>query len=590
MNWKVTVVTILPLMPQTVWSTLKGVVRETLLIRSAEDGLQEPSLGLTIYAASAVVNILALALPLSILQIYDRVLPNAAFDTLTVLIVGLFCVILIDSVLKYMRSFVANWAAASFTHKLSIRALSKMLTSAPSEFNRVTPSEHLERLGAISGLGNHLGGQSRLVAIDILFIPIFAGVIMLVGGSIFLVMLVLFALFGSFAIRRTVDLNKVIAAREQMDSRKNDFFIEILRAMQTVKAHAMEPLIMRRFERLQSAASVITKRLVEHTGSSQTHNAMYTALSVVAIVGVGALLVFNGRLTIGALACCMLLSSQLLQPLMRSLSAWNEAQLAKHRRGRIAEIFEDEEESHTPDTNPANLLFAEKPVPQPVTFANVTIQRGDAAPLFRNLNLSISAGAMIALRGVDGSGRTSLLRALMGDVAVIDGEIKVGDTRIPTDPTERSQTAVRYVAPTPTVFRGTIIENLTLFGAISAKTALTASKLIGLDDQVVRLPLGYDTLLKSAAGRDIPTATAQRICIARAIATNPSVLIFDDANTLLDMSGERQFGEALRSLRGSITIILATHRPSLIRNADTVYDVVDGGLVQADAPTERAAG
>ncbi|MEM9619226.1 MAG: ABC transporter transmembrane domain-containing protein [Pseudomonadota bacterium] len=590
MNWKVTVVTILPLMPQTIWSTLKGVVRETLLIKSDEDGLQEPSLGLTIYAASAVVNILALALPLSILQIYDRVLPNAAFDTLTMLVVGLFCVILIDSILKYMRSFVANWAAASFTHKLSIRALSKMLTSPPSEFNRVTASEHLERLGAISGLGNHLGGQSRLVAIDILFIPIFAGVIMLVGGSIFLVMLVLFALFGSFAIRRTVDLNKVIAAREQMDSRKNDFFIEILRAMQTVKAHAMEPLIMRRFERLQSAASVITKRLVEHTGASQTHNAMYTALSVVAIVGVGALLVFNGRLTIGALACCMLLSSQLLQPLMRSLSAWNEAQLAKHRRGRIAEIFADENESQTFDIGHDAAHYDEQPIAQPVSFIDVTIQRGETKPLFQNLNLNVPAGAIVALRGVDGSGRTSLLRALMGDVAVTDGEIKIGETLITKSDHERTQTSVRYVPPTPTVFRGTIIENLTLFGAISANTALAASKLIGLDDQVVRLPLGYDTLLKSAAGRDIPTATAQRICIARAIATNPSVLIFDDANTLLDMSGEKRFGEALRLLRGKITIILATHRPSLIRNADAVYDVVDGALMQANAQTERAAG
>lgn len=577
-------------MTNSMLSNMNGFFRETLGMGDVDGGLREPSLGYTIYAASAVINILALALPLSILQIYDRVLPNAALDTLSALVFGLVCVVLIDGVLKYLRAYVANWAAASFTHKLSIKALSTMLATPPSDFSRETSSEHLERLGAISGLGNHLGGQSRLVAIDILFIPIFAGVILLVGGSIFLVMIALFGLFGAFAVRRTLDLNKVIESREQMDSRKSDFFIEVLSAMQTVKAHAMEPLIMRRFERLQSSASIITRRLVEHAGASQTHNAMYSSLSIVAIVGVGALLVFNGRLTIGALACCMLLSSQLLQPLMRSLSAWNESQLAKHRRRRIAAIFEAGDDAPFPDSKDATSVYAAKAAPEPVTFSNVSIRRGDVQ-LFRNLNLDIPAGSIVALRGADGSGRTSLMRAVMGDVPISAGDIKIGDKRIGADENVTTSLA-RYVAPTPTIFRGTIIENLTLFGAISAKTALAASKLIGLEGEVVRMPLGYDTMLKSAAGRDIPVATSQRICIARAIATNPSVIIFDDANTLLDMTGERRFGEALRQLRGKMTVIIATHRPSLLRAADAVYDIRNGTLERAheyDAEHQAAA-
>ncbi len=575
-------------MPLTIWSNLKGYVSQTLVKQRSDDGLQEPPLGPAIYAASAVVNILALALPISILQIYDRVLPNASFDTLTALVFGLMCVIVVDAVLKYLRSYIANWAAASYTHRLSLRALSTMLRSPPSEFNRVTSSEHLERLSAIGGLGNHLGGQARLVAIDMLFIPIFAAVIIMVGGSIFLVMLALFGLFGSFAIRRSVDLSKLIAAREQMDARKNDFFIEVLTAMQTVKAHAMEPLMMRRFERLQSSASVLTKRLVEHTGASQTHNAMYTSLSVIGIVGVGALFVFNGRLTIGSLACCMLLSSQLLQPLMRSLSAWNEAQLAKHRRERIASIFENDNEAVTedfiePEVCDSTPVYSKAPNPQAISYNNVTIQRGTAAPLFHKLNWDIPAGSIIALRGADGSGRTSLLRALMSDVGLANGSIIVGDQIVNDANQDLNPTSVRYVAPTPTMFRGTIIENITIFGAISAKAALAASKLIGLDEEVVRMPLGYDTTLKSAAGRDIPIATAQRICIARAIATHPSVLIFDDANTLLDMNGERRFAEALPKLRGKTTVILATHRPSLIRTTDAVYDIRDGELIRTDS-------
>ncbi|MCK5744936.1 MAG: hypothetical protein KAH44_01930, partial [Oricola sp.] len=306
-----------------------------------ESGLPEPPLGAAAYAASAVINILALALPLTILQVYDRVLPNAAYETLAVLIILLASSIAVDALLKYFRSSVVNWSAASFTHKLSVRALSSMLATKPSSFGRLTASEHLERLNAIAGLGAHLSAQSRTVMIDILFIPVFSLVIIMVGGVIFSAVVALFALFGFLAFQGTKSLNETINNREAFDARKQDFIIEVLGSIQTVKANAMEPLMMRRFERLQSAASVVTRRMITLAGAARTYNNAYAALSTVAIVTVGALLVLNGRLTLGALACCMLLSSQLLQPLMRSLASWNEIKLAQHRRERVEAIFQD---------------------------------------------------------------------------------------------------------------------------------------------------------------------------------------------------------------------------------------------------------
>lgn len=538
--------------------------------------LAEPPLSLSTYVASGVVNVLALALPLTILQIYDRVLPNAAFDTLAALIVVLLGVVAVDGILKYFRSAIVNWSAASFTHNLTVKALSSMLATRPSKFARTMASEHLERLNAISGLGSHLGGQSRIVAVDILFIPIFAAVIILVGGAIFFVVLSLFAVFGYLALRRTRALNETIAEREMHESRKNDFIIEVLRSMQTVKALAMEPLMMRRFERLQSAASVNTKRAIKLTGAAQTYSAMYASLSVVAIVGVGAVMVLNGRLTLGALACCMLLSSQLLQPLMRSLASWNDIQLAKHRKDRVAAIFE---ECDQPSSAPVN--FQNRARPKSVTLRNVTVQYGDAKPLFENLNFEIPAGAIVAIKGADGSGRSSLLRVLMGDTPITEGEVLIGDQK----GAENARAAVRYVGQSPTIFRGTILDNLTLFGELPAKSALTASRIVGLDDEIVKMPLGYDTMLKSAAGRDVPAPTAQRISIVRALAMRPSVLILDEANTLLDFAGEQRFAEALQRLRGKITIVLATHRPSLIRLADKAYEVSGGKLVPLDDET-----
>ncbi len=544
--------------------------------------MSEPPLSATIYVASAIVNVLALALPFTILQIYDRVLPNASFDTLTALVSVLVGVVAVDAVLKYFRASLVNWSAASFTHKLSMKALATMLTTRPAQYSRTMASEHLERLTAVTGLGAHLGGQSRLVAVDILFIPIFAAVIVLVGGPIFFIVLALFAVFGYLALRRTHALNAAIAEQETHEARKHDFIIEILRTMQTVKSTAMEPLMMRRFERLQSSASMITRRIIKLTGEAQTYSAMYAALSVIAIVGAGAVLVLNGRLTLGALACCMLLSSQLLQPLMRSLASWNEIQLAKHRRTRVAKIFEDSDDE--PETS---FEYHGRFQPKKVVIQNVTVQYGDARPLFEDLNLEISEGSLVAIKGADGSGRSSLLRLLMADTPIAKGSVLIGDAADATS----TRGAVRYVGQTPAIFRGTILENLTLFGELPTKAALAASRIIGLDDEVVRMPLGYDTMLKSSAGRDIPAPTAQRLTIARALATIPSVLILDEANTHLDLAGEQRFVEALRHLRGKITILVATHRPSLIKMADDAYEISARELkrIERDPIDARAA-
>ena len=561
------------------------------LFSKQREGLPDPALGPSVYAGSAVINLLALALPLAILQIYDRVLPNAAFDTLSVMIAALAGVLIIDMILKYCRTYFINWTAAAYTHKLSSKALKAMMSAAPSRHGRATVSEHLERLNSVHGLGDYLGGQSRVVSIDILFIPIFAGVIILIGGPIFFAPLLLFAVFGYFAMQRTKRLSETIEEKEEQDSRKYDFIIEALQGVQTVKSLAMEPLMMRRFERLQASSSVVVRRLIALTGETQNFSALYASMSAATIVCVGALLVLNGQLTIGGLACCMLLSSQLLQPLLRSLSAWNESQLAGHRRERIKTVFNqapgaDEEAADEETPFPYNRNFS----PKSVALENVTIRRGEGEPLFRKLSLSVPAGATVALRGEDGSGRTSLLRAIMGDVAPSEGFIRIDQRPATSMSASQQNPYVRYVGQTPTAFRGSILENLTLFGALPTASALWASRLIGLDNEVIRMPLGYDTPLRSASGRDIPAATAQRICIARALATKPSVLILDEANSALDWEGERFLIDALKELRGSITIILATHRPSLIALADTAYDVRNRALAPIERPAAQQQG
>ena len=532
----------------------------------------EPETPRPVFIGSMVINILALALPITILQVYDRVLPNASFSTLNALIIGLIVVVSFDLVLKYARSHLVNWAGASYTHRVSTKALGVILNGSRDN----TPvAEHLDRLAAINGIGNHIGGLSRVIKIDMLFIPVFAGIIFIVGGPLVLIPLLLFTIFGYLSFHRTLKLRQVIKERELTDSRKNDFLIEVFSAIPTVKAIAMEPSMLRRYERLQLHASNVVQQLIVLTNAAQTFGSLFTAMSTISIVGIGAILVIKGGLTMGGLACCMLLSSQLIQPLTKILSAWNEIQLTAHYREKVDNIFE-----HAPTaTSSGHVQTTKIETPASISFKDVTIRYGDATPLFQRLHLNIAPGEIIAFRGSDGSGRSSLLRAINGGTLPAAGSVELDGVPVSYENNGAIRSAVRYVAQEPALFRGTILENLTIFGKTPVKNCLWASKLIGLDEIIIRMPMGYDTQLEGAAGQDIPASTSQRICIARALALKPSVIIFDEANTALDLPGEKAFMAALEELRGRMTIILSTHRPSLLRQADRAFEVGDGQVL-----------
>ncbi len=551
----------------------------------------EPIPPVSVYAASVIVNCLSLALPLFILQIYDRIIPNAALNTLTLLGFGLVFIILVDGALKYLRGAILNWNAVAFIHNTSLTALKKMLASSPNSIASTQSSTRLSQFNAITSLGEHHGGNARIAKIDVIFIPFFLGVIMLIGGIIVLIPVILFCIFAIFAFKRTNLLRGLTEEQEIEDSRKYDFITEILGSMHTVKAHAMEHLILRRFERLQSGSSATLKEVITLNLSAADTGALFATLSTTAIVTTGALLVMDGQLTVGGLAACTLLSSQLLQPVLRFISSWSELQLAGHKRLMVGDLLA----STAPAVDFKGISNVKKAevVPRSVEFSNVTIKFEDEKPILSNLSVKFDAGRTIALRGADGSGRTAILKAVCGDIKPDRGGILIGGESLYGKDFFQLRRFVQYVDQTPMIFHGSILENLTLFGALPVADALDAAKRTGLNDQINRMPLGYDTAIRNSSGRDLPAAFSQQICITRAIAAKPSILIFDEANTALDALAEGEFVKLLKNIHGELTIIIATHRPSINELADDVFDIQNANLVLAPSspqdPIRRAS-
>ncbi|MEM9842964.1 MAG: ABC transporter transmembrane domain-containing protein, partial [Pseudomonadota bacterium] len=209
--------------------------------------------------SSAVINILGLALPLTILHVYDRVLPNEAMNTMTMLVIGLIIVVALDTILRIARGTVMGWRAASYAHRQSMDAMARLMASNTREIRQTKASATISQLQALTDMAEFHGSSAKLLLIDIAWVPVFAIVITLIAGPLIIVPVLFLGAFVLYISTQTKRLRQIIDSREALEERKYDFMLETLQTMQTVKSHAMEPLMMRRFERLQSASSLELK-------------------------------------------------------------------------------------------------------------------------------------------------------------------------------------------------------------------------------------------------------------------------------------------------------------------------------------------
>jgi ATP-binding cassette subfamily C protein LapB len=554
---------------------------------SISDGkfVREPSVPIAVTFASFAINLLALALPLSIMQVYDRVIPNHSLATLAYLFLGLSLAIAIDYVLKTSRSALLSWHATQFVEKVENEGISRFLQAPNGAFERDPAAVNLNRYAAAAALADYHSGQAKLVAIDLPFVGIALIVMTIVGSTMVVVPAVLFFIFAALAIARAREFREILDSRTAQDNRKYDFIAEVLAGIHTVKGLAMEPQMQRRFERLQQAVAETTMASILTGQANQTSALLYGSISQLIVVAIGGAQVINDQLTMGALACCTMLSGQILQPLLRAISLWTEKESVDHRRAEVRLLL---------DLPAVELAPRDLPnVVGNIQFEKATFRYEGAASLALGVvDLSIKAGSMIGIKGQDGSGRTTLLKLIQGDIEPTSGRVTVGGIST----TEPNFLAVRrciaYVGAAPVIFSGTIMENLTLFSPEKRDFARKMSQLTGLESIINLLPDGYETMLGRGIGDDLPMSTAQQVNIVRALTNRPRVLALDEANMVLDAIAEPALIRALERLRGHLTVLVVTHRPSVLALCDRLMILEDGHAawsVPAPGGSQRVA-
>ncbi|MGI9383647.1 MAG: peptidase domain-containing ABC transporter [Methyloligellaceae bacterium] len=534
-------------------------------------------LPVSVLLASFFVNLLGLALPLAMLQIYDRILPNQSTDTLLFLCIGLLVVVLMEALMKLIRSYVMGWSAVCAGFRMEMGAVTRFLKATPASVNSEPPGIWIDSLEALGRLNAFHGGSSRLVLVDLPFTVLFLIVTILVGGTLALVPIALMLIFGASAVFKGYALSSILARRADQDNKRYDFLTECLAGLHTIKGLAIEPQMQRRFERLQKGTALASYDTIAFGNNLQTQGNLFANLTMISVVTVGAMMVMDGRLSIGELACCTLLSGRLTQPILRGIGLWSELQNVALAKQRTA-MFDRLQITAGSFAAPALDIRGE------IVFDEVSHWFDTPnSPRLRDISLQVRPGEFIGIGGADGSGRSTLAGLILGDLEPISGSVRI-DRIDASGPNKRAlRRCISHVASSPTVFQGTILENLTMFQmGERVDAARQAAQLIGLEDDIHRLPYGYDTPLAQGVAEALSAGLLQRITIARALAAEPKVLIFDEANTLLDYRSDGLLRDGLRQLRGHVTTLFVSSRPSLLGLADRIFELQNGGLHPLD--------
>ncbi len=540
---------------------------------------------------SLIANLLGLAMPLAIFQVYDRILPNQAGATLFWLIAGLLAAVILDTILRSLRSYILGWAALKNGHRAQQLAMHQLLNANPGERATITRSKWLDGLDAIAEYSNFQGSQNRTILIDIPMAFIFMAMVALVGGPLVFVPIVLIIAFGLFSFLQGREIQSFLDNRSQQDTRQNDFLLETFSNIQTVKNLAVESQLLRRFEMLQKTSTVSSYHAIISTNKLQTQGVIFSNMMMICVVSFGAVRVIGGDMSLAALACCSLLTGRMVQPFARALTLFHEIQNIRLARKRCNVFDRIANRGLQFDESSENLTkgaFSIRNLVLPSNGKNTEIQP---------YNMTAAPGEFIGIHCPENAERTEFVSFLNGKFLPENGNIFADGFSSKQWHELGINREIGFVSAKTEIFEGTIIDNLTMFGSTNlVESAREASRLIGLEQDIFKLPDGYDTVLSIGSASILSPGFLQRIKIARAISKQPKIFIFDGANSNIDMRSDNLLADGLLALKGKMTAIYFSSRPSFLKICDQRLRMQDGHLLpddfvqpKADKPSAQSA-
>ncbi|MCW5750301.1 MAG: ATP-binding cassette domain-containing protein [Alphaproteobacteria bacterium] len=526
---------------------------------------------------SLFINLLALAAPIFVLQVYDRVVFYAGVSTLTALASGMAVVLVFDYALRMARSRLLQRAALNVEVGLSRRLFDRLASLPLGELER-RPAAYWQILFRdVETVRNTIAGPLVILFADLPFALLFLLCVAIVAQPIVWALIVVALCFVllAFLSGRTAE---ALGDRERQAAIGRDNFVaELVDGRAGLKAVGGIAALRETWETRQAA--VIASAIQRGGRADALHNLSHvlTVATTVALTSVGALAIVEQQMTVGSLIAANMLANRIVAPLAQLVASWRMFVACRQSLHRLREIFALPEE-RTQDAMELARPSGEMVV-EGASYAYGTADR----PVLKDLRLRFAPGTYTALVGPNGGGKTTLLKLLAGLYTPAAGRILLDGADIAQFSRERLRRWIAYVPQEPLVVSGSIRDNVALgHDEVEDDAIVAAATAVGLHQTVLDMPDGYGTEAGEAGSR-LSGGMRQRIALARALIGAPVVLLLDEPTNNLDRAGEEALRETLLQLAGTTTLVVATHAPSLLAASQQIL-VLQGGRVALGGP------
>ena len=531
--------------------------------------------------AAVVINLFALASPLFVMNVYDRVVPNQAIETLWALSLGVVTIFVFDFVLRTLRSYFVDAAGKVADVKLASRIFSQVL-EVQMAAKPGSSGAFANNLREFETLRDFFTSATLVAVIDLPFVFLFVMIVGFIGGPIAIVPAVAIPIVIVTGLLMQLPLRRATQMTFKEAAQKHGHLIESINGLETIRAAGAEGRTQRFWEDAVDATSISTTRARFYATFGVNVAALAQNMTTVGVVIYGVHQIGEGLLTVGALVACTIITGRAMAPLGQVagiLTRYHQARAAYQALTQLMEL---------PVERPADKTFLHRPsLEGNVTFRSVSFAYpGEQIRALDDISFHIGAGERVGLIGRVGSGKTTIEKLMIGLFQPDEGAVMLDGTDLrqidPADLRRQIGTVLQDVM----LFRGSIRDNITL-GAehVDDERMLEAARLAGVDAFAARHPLGYDAQV-GERGAHLSGGQRQAVAVARALLHDPPILLFDEPTSAMDNSSENRFKRQLLSILPGKTLILVTHRTSLLSLVDRLI-VMDGGRVVADGAKDE---
>lgn len=533
---------------------------------------------------SFVLQIFSLLTPLFFQVVMDKVLVHHGLTTLDVIAIGLLGIMVFETVLSGLRSYIFAHTASRIDVELGSKLFRHLVTLPLSYFQARRVGDSVARVRELENIRSFLTGNTITLVLDVLFSVVFIAVMFFYSGWLTLVVVLSLPVYIVVSLLITPVLRARLNESFTRGAENQAFLVETVNGIDTLKSMAVEPQVTRKWD--NQLAAYVSAGFKTQTLSTIANESvsLIGKLVTVATLWLGARLVIDGQLSVGQLIAFNMLAGRVAQPIMRLAQLWTNFQQTGVSVQRLGDILNTRTELSQATRSALPALKGR------VEFDQVHFRyRPDGSEVLRSVSLIIGAGEVIGVVGRSGSGKSTLTRLLQRLYVPERGRVLVDGMDLALADVSSLRRQIGVVLQDNMLFNRSIRENIALTDpGAPLEAVMQAGKMAGAHDFILELPEGYDTVV-GEHGASLSGGQRQRVAIARALIGNPRILIFDEATSALDYESERIIQQNMQAICKGRTVIIIAHRLSAVRDANRIVVMDRGQIVEQGTHSELLA-